>query len=117
MTESEVVRKLASQLDEALRRRREIEPLTKSYGTLSLGEAYAIQRAGLRLRLQRGERVVGFKMGLTSEAKRAQMNLGQPIYGPLTDAMRVPDGSDISISTGVHPKAEPEIAFVTTEPL
>ena len=41
------------------------------------------------------------------------MNLGQPIFGPLTDAMRVPDGGDISITSGIHPKAEPEIAFVT----
>ena len=117
MIAEEAVRKLAAQLDEALLGRAEVEPLTKTFGALSLDDAYAVQRRGLSLRLARGERVVGFKMGLTSEAKRSQMNLGQPICGPLTDAMRVPDASDISITSGIHPKAEPEIAFVTSREL
>jgi len=117
MIDDEAVRKLASQLDEALLARREIPPLTKTFGPLGLDDAYQVQRRGISLRLARGERIVGYKMGLTSEAKRAQMNLGLPIYGVLTDAMAVVDGGDISITEGVHPKGEPEIAFVTAREL
>ena len=102
---------LARELDEALLGRREIPPLTKTHGDFDLEMAYSIQRAGLSLRCARGERVVGYKMGLTSEAKRAQMSLASPIHGYLTDAMRVHEA--VRVGTGVHPKIEPEIAFVT----
>ena len=102
---------LAQVLDEALLARREIPPLTTTHGDFDLETAYSIQRRGLHLRDARGERVVGFKMGFTSEAKRVQMSLGSPIYGYLTDAMRV--HGTVRVADGVHPKIEPEIAFVT----
>ena len=68
MIDDEAVRKLAAQLDEALLARRELSPLTKSFGPFELDEAYRIQRQGLLARRARGETVIGFKMGLTSEA-------------------------------------------------
>ncbi len=47
-------------------------------------------QAGLvRRRATRGERLVGVKMGFTSEAKRAQMKIDDLIFGRLTDAMRI----------------------------
>ncbi|MGZ6142395.1 MAG: 2-keto-4-pentenoate hydratase [Myxococcales bacterium] len=106
---------LARVLDEALTGRREIQPLTRTHGEFDLAAAYAVQRKGIALRLSRGEKIVGWKMGLTSEAKRRQMSLGAPIYGVLTDAMRVL--SEVRVADGVHPKIEPEIAFVTRRAL
>jgi len=117
MIDDEAVQKLAAQLDEALLGRAELTPLTKSFGAFELDDAYRIQRAGLLLRKGRGEQVIGFKMGLTSEAKRKQMSLGQPVFGPLTSSMPIPDAGDISITSGIHPKAEPELAFVTAREL
>jgi len=104
---------LAQLLDGALRERREVEPLEQSRGAFSLDDAYRIQRAGIEKRLARGERRQGLKLGFTSEAKRKQMNLGEPIYGELTDAMRVDDGGRLEVAAGIHPKIEPEIFFVT----
>ena len=106
---------LAKALDAALREKREIPPLTQTHGDYDLNVAYAAQALGLTLRQERGEKIVGYKMGLTSEAKRKQMNLGLPIYGVLTDAMRV--RSEVRVGDGVHPKVEPEIAFVTAREL
>lgn len=106
---------LAGELDQALLARREIAPLAKTHGEFDLVAAYRIQEAGIALRLGRGERIVGYKMGLTSRAKREQMNLRVPIYGVLTDAMRVQ--GELSAGDGVHPKIEPEIAFVTRREL
>ena len=117
MIDDEAVQKLAAQLDQALLGRVELTPLTKSFGAFELDDAYRIQRAGLELRQARGEKVIGFKMGLTSEAKRKQMSLDQPVFGPLMDRMLAPDAGDISITSGIHPKAEPEIAFVTAREL
>src|SRR5207237_1341689 len=77
--------------------------------------ARRVQERGIQLRLARGEKIVGYKMGLTSEAKRLQMNLGAPIYGVLTDTMRADE--TLRVAEGVHPKIEPEIAFVTAREL
>ena len=106
---------LARELDEALKGRREIQPLTKTHGEFDLAAAYDVQARGIELRKRRGEKIVGYKMGLTSEAKRRQMSLGAPIYGVLTDAMRVSEL--VRVADGVHPKIEPEIAFVTAREL
>ena len=54
---------------------------------LGIDDAYAIQQAGTQLRVERGERVVGWKLGYTSLAMRSQMGIDQPNLGPLTDAM------------------------------
>jgi len=105
----------ARELDEALLGRREIAPLTKSRGPFDLPDAYRVQERGIALRLGRGEKIVGYKMGLTSAAKRIQMSLDLPIYGVLTDEMRA--GTALKAADGVHPKIEPEIAFVTSRDL
>lgn len=97
-------------LDDALRNRREIERLTAEFPSMTLEDAYAIQTRGIGLRLARGEKIVGYKMGLTSKAKMEQMGLHTPIAGVLTNAMEVHGGA-YALARGVHPKAEPEIAF------
>jgi 2-oxo-3-hexenedioate decarboxylase len=109
--------KLARQLDDARHARREVEPLLQSFGPFDMEDAYRIQRAGIGLRVAQGEAVAGYKMGLTSQAKRDQMNLLMPVYGVLTDAMRIPAEAAFHVARGIHPRAEPEIAFVTGRPL
>ena len=106
------IQELAQVLDLATREAREIERLTVKYPDLSLADAYRIQETGIRLRFSRGERLLGLKMGLTSEAKRKQMNLDSPCYGMLTDRMRTEEGSVFSLKGKIHPKIEPEIAFM-----
>ena len=106
---------LAKELDDAVLGRREIGPLTRTHGEFDLKTAYAIQRAGLELRAQRGERAVGYKLGFSSEAKRQQMDLATPIYGYLTHAMLVQER--VVLAEGIHPRVEPEIAFVTATEL
>ncbi|HEX8704604.1 MAG TPA: fumarylacetoacetate hydrolase family protein [Myxococcaceae bacterium] len=108
---------LARLLDQARLDARAVPPLTKTHAELPLRDAYAIQAEGIRLRIAQGERVVGLKMGLTSEAKRKQMNLDSPVYGVLTDRMKVPEGGVFRLQGTIHPKIEPEIAFCTSREL
>jgi 2-oxo-3-hexenedioate decarboxylase len=103
------IERLARTLDDARRQGREVERLTLEAPDLTLEQAYRVMDAGIALRLGRGERVVGLKMGLTSEAKRRQMDLGEPIYGVLTDEMVV--RGSFRMAGSLHPKIEPEIAF------
>jgi 2-keto-4-pentenoate hydratase len=79
-------------------------------GSSDLATAYAIQRALLALRLAAGERVVGWKLGYTSEVMRRQMGIDRPNIGPLTDRMLL--GSDDVVSDRlVQPRVEPEIGL------
>jgi 2-oxo-3-hexenedioate decarboxylase len=103
--------KLAQRIDSARLARRSIERLTLEVPALTVPEAYAVQEAGLARRHARGERTVGLKMGLTSEAKRQQMGLHSPVFGELTDVMQVKDGGVFGLEGSIHPKIEPEIAF------
>ena len=79
-------------------------------GTPDLATAYAIQRALLGLRLAAGERVVGWKLGYTSEVMRRQMGIDRPNIGPLTDWMLLGSGEAVHERL-VQPRVEPEIGL------
>ena len=80
-------------------------------------DAYGIQELQMKLRLSQGEKQVGWKMGLTSEAKRKQMNLDSPLYGFLLDSMTVSSGGGFPLKGSIHPKIEPEVAFLIEKDL
>ena len=81
-------------------------------GTLDVGDPYAVQKELVDRRLARGERVVGVKLGLTSKAKMLQMGVDEAIWGWLTDEMAIPDGGVLDMGARIHPKVEPEVAFL-----
>lgn len=84
----------------------------KDEGTaFTRAEAYFMQEIQLETRKSAGEIQIGWKMGLTSEAKRQQMNLDSPLYGFLTNTMHVKNNDTFSLTGQIHPKIEPEIAF------
>ena len=87
-------------------------PMLTAERPFGLAEAYAIQRAGAELRRARGDVLVGMKMGLTSRAKMVQMGVHEPIYGHLHRAMILEDGGTIERSAHVHPRVEPEVAYL-----
>ncbi len=106
---------LARELQAARLERREVGRLTDRT-PLSEEDAYAIQDEGILLRRADGERVTGGKLGFTSEAMRRAMGVDRPNYGWVTDAMDLADGV-VRLNAFIHPKAEPEIAFVLREDL
>lgn len=86
-------------------------------GKLSLEDAYKIQHLSFDRRLSRGETRIGMKMGFTSRAKMVQMSVDEMIWGRLTDKMIVEEGGTISMADYVHPRTEPEVAFLLRKPL
>lgn len=108
LTPSEIAR-WAELLAAARHERVGCDPISSSID-LTLDDAYAIQRHGTSLRLARGERVVGWKLGYTSLAMRSQMGIDQPNFGPLTDAMLVAHDGTASPSL-IQPRVEPEIGL------
>jgi len=108
----EQVEALADQVDTAARRNETIPMLTAAVPEMTLHDAYRIQRASMLRRYRRDERLIGMKMGLTSLAKMRQMGVHEPIYGHLTSTMRLADGGQIIHSAHIHPRVEPEVAFI-----
>src|SRR6185369_3336686 len=109
------IAELAALLDDARLQRKEVKSLTAAENPLTIEEAYKIQDVLLGLRLKKGEKLIGYKMGLTSRAKMDQMNIYTPIFGFIVDSMRRTNSFDLSRS--IHPKIEPEIAFVMKKDL
>lgn len=106
----------AAALHDARLRRRPVPMLTSRHEGADAEWAYAVQAAGLRLRQADGEQVVGGKLGFTSRAMQQAMDVHHPNYGWLTDAMLVHDGR-VALDGLIHPKAEPEVAFLLGDDL
>lgn len=102
----------AKLLNQAALSGKPIPRFTATNPKFALQDGYQVQRELLEIHRARGEKLVGYKMGMTSQAKMQQMNLKAPIHGFLTDAMQVVDGGAISLEKRIHAKVEPEIAFV-----
>lgn len=105
---------LGDELHGALRARRTVAPLTLRHDGMSVADAYRISLHLLARREAEGERVIGKKIGVTSKAVQDMLNVHQPDFGFLTDAMQFEDGATVSLAQAglIQPRAEGEIAFM-----
>jgi 2-oxo-3-hexenedioate decarboxylase len=103
---------IAAELATAENERKELSPFSDAYPDLDVNLAYAAQWAGVQNRLDTGETLVGAKLGLTSRVKQQVMNVDQPLYGWVTSSMLAPFGEPVERARFIHPRVEPEIAFL-----
>jgi len=111
------IEQLAAHLETCELEAKDTPKITDTYPDMDWDDAYAIQDAIKRRKIARGNRMVGLKAGLTSHAKMKQMGVDTPVFGFLADYFSVPEGGEVQTSALIHPKVEPEIAFVTKAPL
>ena len=83
---------LAEHVENAELQAHDITKVTNDYPDMTFEDAYDVQWEIRRRKEERGNKIVGMKMGLTSWAKMAQMGVETPIYGFLADYFSVPDG-------------------------
>tara|TARA_B100000497_G_scaffold127651_1_gene170208 strand:+ start:799 stop:1566 length:768 start_codon:yes stop_codon:yes gene_type:complete len=100
----------ASLLDNAAKSAQPIAQLS-IHNEFDINDAYQIQKLSISQKLERGEKLTGYKLGFTSKAKMEQMGVHEVIWGRLTNAMAVENGGSMEIKNFIHPRAEPEIAF------
>jgi len=110
-------REIARQLYEAELQLRPIPLLTQQYPDITDEDAYAIQKAGMELRLADGEKVVGRKIGLTSRGMMKQIGCDTPDYAYLTASSCVAEGGSIARASLNIPLVEGEMAFIMGEDL
>ncbi|MDO9597586.1 MAG: 2-oxo-3-hexenedioate decarboxylase [Azoarcus sp.] len=107
------IEQLAIRLETCELEARDTTKITDEHPDMDWDDAYAIQDEIKRRKIARGARIVGLKAGLTSHAKMKQMGVETPVFGFLADYFSVPEGGEIDTAKLIHPKVEPEIAFVT----
>lgn len=110
--DQKTIEQLAEHLENCQLQAKDTPKITDDHPDMDWDDAYAIQNTILQRKLARGARVVGLKAGLTSHAKMKQMGVTDPVFGFLVDAYDVPEGGTVQVSELIHPKVEPEIAFV-----
>lgn len=103
-------------LYEALVGRHTIDPLTTQDPSVTIDDAYHVSRRLLARRTAAGERLIGKKIGVTSQAVQDMLGVHQPDFGYLTDAMHVDRVVPVSTRM-IQPRAEGEIAFVLAKDL
>jgi 2-oxopent-4-enoate/cis-2-oxohex-4-enoate hydratase len=99
-------------LQNAERTRVAIGPVSEmTPGGLTLDDAKAINEEGIRQRLERGEKIAGYKVGFTNMAVRQKMGLPGSTYGYILDTMVMKSGDTCRMDELVGPKVETEICF------
>jgi len=110
--DASTIQMLGDELYQALASCKTLAPLTSRHPDITIEDAYQIQQRMLAHRLSAGARVVGKKIGVTSQAVMNMLGVRQPDFGYLLDTMVYNEGQAIPANTLIQPKAEGEIAFV-----
>lgn len=84
---------------------------------LTIAQAYALQAEIARLREQRGEKVIGYKVGCTSRPIRMQFGVQEPIFGRLFDTECHASGAVLSAARYANPGVEGELAVRLSQDL
>lgn len=115
--EKKQIQQLGDELYTALSTGKTISPLTSRGFDISVVDAYHIQQRVLASRIEKGEKIIGKKIGVTSKVVQDMLNVHQPDFGYLLDGMVYNEGESIPMSSLIQPKAEGEIAFVLKKDL
>jgi 2-keto-4-pentenoate hydratase len=107
----------ARALYDARRTRTAIAPFTDEDPTLGMADGYAVQSELVRLILADGDRIIGYKAGLTSTPMQRMLGVDQPDYGPVLGSTVFRDGDEVSVGAFIAPKLEAEIVLVIGEQL
>ena len=107
----------ARALYEAELARKPIPQLSKTHPEMTLEDAYAVQGLWAQMKIDKGARRVGTKIGLTSRAMQMASKFNEPDFGFLMDDMLYNDGAQIKVDRFMLPRLEVELAFILGEDL
>ncbi len=103
----------ARELEHALEERKPIPPLS-GRGLKGIHAAYQVQEAWTKIRITKGDSVVGRKIGLTSKAVQMQLGVDQPDFGNLWASrfLGVGERAEVPFGLFLQPRVEGELAFL-----
>jgi 2-keto-4-pentenoate hydratase len=115
-----LVETLALRLDNADKNRKPVLPFSETEDLASVETAYAVQARWSQMRLARGDKIVGRKIGMTSDVIRQQLGVSEADFGCLWDTtfFQATDGAvEIPANAFLQPRIEGEVAFLIGKPL
>jgi 2-oxo-hept-3-ene-1,7-dioate hydratase len=95
---------IAQRLNQAEKQREQIRAISLDYPSITIEDAYAVQREWVEMKIAEGRVLKGHKIGLTSKAMQASSQISEPDYGALLDDMFFHDGSDIPTDRFIVPR-------------
>jgi 2-oxo-3-hexenedioate decarboxylase len=105
--------RIAQEILEAWRARRQVPSLAARLPGFDLGQAYQVTAALRRIRQGSGERPVGRKIGFTNRTIWDEYQVYAPIWGDMyaTTLLETDGSTQLDLSSYLEPRIEPEIAF------
>ena len=91
--------------------------LSIAHPDMTMDDAYAVQAQLVAQKIELGRSVIGWKIGLTSKAMQAALNIDIPDSGVLLDDMVFQNGATVPAGRFIQPRIEAEVAFVMKSPL
>jgi 2-keto-4-pentenoate hydratase len=116
LTDDQVAR-AARDLCQARRSGVPIAPLTGRHPGMDLTDGYRVQQELVALLTADGDRVAGYKLGLTSAPMQALMGVDSPDFAPVLASHLRQDGATVTAGSFIAPKVEAEIALVLRDGL
>lgn len=117
MLEKKIIEGIAEQLVKAEDSHTTVTKPSKMYPEIEIEDSYAIQAQVFKIKQERGEKVIGKKIGLTSEGIRKQIGVYEPDFSLITDTNVLRNDSSLKLSEMNIPRLEPEISFILKEDL
>lgn len=108
---------ITQQLLDAERTRTPIDQLSVIHPGMDPTDAYAIQQGIVAARMAAGERLVGWKVGLTSKVMQQMLGVSEPDYAAVLSGWLLDDGAAIPRADLISPRVEAEIGFILRAPL
>lgn len=117
MIKNKTILEVADRLRKAQENKKPCSPIRDLINENDIESAYAVQSINNDFFVSQGAKIVGYKIGLTSEAVRKQFGINEPDFGRLFDNGEIISGSEIPIHEIMQPKVEGEVAFVLKKKL
>ncbi|MBR0567076.1 2-oxo-hepta-3-ene-1,7-dioic acid hydratase [Azoarcus sp. L1K30] len=117
MLPPDTIAAIARRLHQAEKNREQVRAPSLDHPEITIPDAYAVQREGIRLKLAEGRTIKGHKIGLTSRAMQMSSQIDEPDYGTLLDDMFFDDGATIPNGRFILPMVEVELAFILSRRL
>src|SRR5215471_6875435 len=107
----------ANRLHQAEKNRKQIRQLSQDYPSITIEDAYAIQKTWIDIKLAEGRVVKGHKIGLTSKTMQSALDIDEPDSGVLLDDMFFADAGLVPSDRFIATRVEAELAFIMSKRL
>ena len=102
----------AKDLFEADKNNSQIGLLSARYPDINMDDAYKVQSLLVKKKISAENKIIGWKIGLTSKAMQNALNIDIPDSGVLLSDMLFQNGDIVPLGRFIQPRIEAEIAFV-----